>query len=913
MLLGRRSECETLDRLLDAVRAGESRALVVRGEPGVGKTALLQYVRERASGCRVVRAAGVQSLMELAFAGLQQLCAPLLDRLERLPDPQREALRTAFGLSAGVPPDRFFVGLAVLSLLADVAEERPLVWVVDDAQWLDEASAQALAFVARRLSAESVALVLAARAGEQQRWSGLPELVVDGLNDCDARALLASVIRAPLDEAVRDRIVAETRGNPLALLELPRGLTPAQLAGGFGLPGAVGLSGRIQETFRRRLDALPVETQRLLLVAATEPIGEPELVWSAAERLGIGRAAATAAADAGLAEFGARVRFRHPLVRSAVYQAASPQDRRTAHQALAEATDPEVDPDRRAWHRAGAARGPDEAVAEELERSAGRARARGGVAAAAAFLELSAGLTLEPARRAQRALAAAQAKHQAGAPEAALALLAMAETEPLDELERARADLLRAQVAFGWGPGSDAPTLLFEAAERLEPLDLDLARQTYLDALCATVYVGPLDSGCDPVEVAQAALAAVRSGPPRAIDLLLDGLALLITEGYATAAPALRRALSAFDRDDLSAGEGLGWGWLACYLASSLWEHETQFALATRYVRLARDAALAVLPHTLSQLVGIHLRNGELATAAALMQEVDAAVEATRSEPSLHLALSLAALQGREAEARALIETGDEQVRFRGGGIGLVVVQWAGALLYNGLGRYEDALRAGLHAHDDAEPVGRPPWTLPELIEAAARSGMPEQAADALRRLSEMTQVSGTDWALGLEARSRALLSDGEVAESLYREAIDRLASPGSRVDLARAHLVYGEWLRRERRRLDAREELRTAHEMLSAMGVQGFADRAARELLATGETARRRTVETSGQLTAQEAQIARLARDGLSNPEIGARLFISPRTVEYHLHKVFAKLDISSRKALDRVLSSDPDAAQSV
>jgi DNA-binding CsgD family transcriptional regulator len=911
LLLGRRDECVVLDRLLDAVRGGESRVLVVRGEPGVGKSSLLAYLYAQSSGCQVVRAASAQSEMELAFAGLHQLCGPIMDRLECLPGPQRDALRTAFGLSGGDPPDRFFVGLAVLGLLAEVARNGPLVCLVDDAQWLDRASAQALAFVARRLAAESVALVFAVRdSGMELR--GLPELPVVGLRAHDAGALLGSVIRGPLDHRVRDRIVAETRGNPLALLELPRGSTSAELAGGFGLAGAPALQGRIEESFLRRLAALPSESQRLLLVAAAEPIGEPVLVWRAAERLGIAASAAAPAETAGLVEIGAHVRFRHPLVRSAVYRAASAEERQSVHCALADATDREVDPDRRAWHRAQATPLPDEAVAVELERSAGRAQARGGLAAAAAFLERAVALTPDPARRGERALAAAQAKHLAGAPDTALGLLAGAEAGPLDELQRARADLLRAQVAFASGSGSDAPTLLLEAAKRLTPLDVELARATCLEALCATVYVGPPDSGCDPLEVAEAVLAAARPGAQGATDLLLDGLAVMIKEGYASAAPALRLALRAFDSDDLSAGEGLGWGWLAAYIASTLWEHETQLALITRQVQFAREAgALALLPHTLAQLVGIHLREGELDTAAALMQEIDAGVEATGGEPSLHLALSLAAFQGREGRVRALIEAGDRDLRFRGGAMGGVVVQWASTLLYNGLGRHEEAVRAAVHAQEDLEPVGKPPWTLPELVEAAARSGAPEEAADAFRRLSDKTQVSGTDWALGLEARSRALLSEGEDAERLYREAIDRLARPGSRVDLARAHLLYGEWLRSERRRQDAREQLRTAHEMLSAMGVQGFADRAARELAAAGGTAHQRTAEASDTLTAQEAHVARLARDGLSNLEIGARLFISPRTVEYHLHKVFAKLGISSRTQLSRVLAVEPDTAQ--
>jgi DNA-binding CsgD family transcriptional regulator len=606
-------------------------------------------------------------------------------------------------------------------------------------------------------------------------------------------------------------------------------------------------------------------------------------------------------------EFSARVTFRHPLVRSAIYRAASPQERREVHRALAQASDPEVDPDRKAWHLAHATAGPDEDVAGELERSAGRAQARGGLAASAAFLERSAALTPEPARRAPRALAAAHAKHQAGAPDAALELLAAAEAGPLDELQQARAGLLRAQSAFTSGRFSDAPRLLLEAAKQLGPLDIDLARETYLDVLCALVYVGPVGEDCDLFEVAQAALAAASPGPARAIDLLLDGLALRITAGYAAAAPAIRRALRAFDRDDLSAGEGLGWGWLACYIASTLWEHEIQYALATRHVQMARNAgALVMLPHTLAQLVGIHMRDGEFATAAALMQEVDAGMEATGSGPALHLALSLAAFRGRESEAVPLIEAVKERAGLGGGGLGLVVVQWASALLYNSLGRYEDALRAGLEPRNDPEPIGRPPWILPELIEAAAGSGAPEKAADAMRRLSDETRVSGTDWALGLDARSRALLSAGEAAERLYREAIVRLATPGSRVDLARAHLLYGEWLRRERRPVDAREPLRTAYEMFATMGAEAFAQRAERELLATGGTAHKRVVETRTELTAQEAQIARFARDGLSNAEIGARLFISSRTVQYHLRKVFTKLGITSRTQLARVLPTE-------
>ena len=909
-LRGRQAECRTLDALLDDLRSGESRALVLRGEPGVGKSALLEYVAERASGCRVVRAAGVQSEMELPFAGLHQLCAQMLDRLEHLPGPQRDALGTAFGLTGGQVPDRFLVSLAALTLLSDAAEERPLVCLVDDAQWLDRASTQALAFVARRLSAESVAVIFAARVSEDLELTRLPELVIDGLGDDDARALLGFELAGPLDERVRNRIVAETRGNPLALLELPRGLTPAQLAGGFGLPDALPLSGQIEESFRRRLEPLPVESRRLLLVAAAEPIGDRGLVWRAAERLdvAVGAAAAPAVA-AGLLAFDAHVRFRHPLVRSAVYRAASPEERQRVHRALAEATDPGVDPDRRAWHRAHAASGPDEEVAAELERSAGRAEARGGLAAAAAFLERAAELTLEPARGAERALAAAQAKHRAGAFDEALRLLGTAEAGSLDELQRARVDLLRAQVTFAISRGSDAPSLLLKAAKRLEPLDVRLARETYLEALIAAVLAHRLADGGGLLEVAE----AVRQAPPsprapRASDLLLDGWLLRITESDLAAAAMLKRALVAFRGGRVSREEEIRWLWFACHTALELWDDEAWRVLSSRLVELSRDAgALTELPLALNSLSVVHLFAGDFSTAAALVDEAEAVNEVTGSELAPYGAVLLAACQGREDRASRLIEAAIKEVARRGEGMGLTVIHWASALLYNGLGRFQDALqaarRASEHAHD-------PTRGLPELIEGAIRSGVPARAHDALQRLSQTTRATGTEWALGTEALSRALMSDNGAADALYREAIDRLGRTGVRLALARAHLLYGEWLRRGRRRLDAREQLRTAHEMLTAMGFEAFADRAARELLATGERARRRVVETRDDLTAQEARVARLARDGLSNAEIGARLFISARTVEYHLHKVFSKLGISSRHQLEGAFRGDESPA---
>jgi DNA-binding CsgD family transcriptional regulator/tetratricopeptide (TPR) repeat protein len=909
-LTGRLSERRVLDRFLAGVQAGEGQAMMVSGEPGVGKTVLLDYLAGRASGCRVARAAGVQSEMELAFAGLHQLCAPMLDHAESLPAPQREALRTAFGLHAGPAPDRFLVGLAVLGLLSETAAERPLLCVVDDQQWLDRASAQALGFAARRLAADPVGLVFATRVPDQD-LAGLPELVVQGLAEDDARELLASVLPGPLDPRVRARIIADTHGNPLALLELPRGLTPAQLTGGFGPGGAVPLDGQIQESFARQLAALPAQTQRLVQLAAADPSGDPVLVWRAAGRLAIGAGAAGPATEAGLAEFGARVRFRHPLVRSAAYRSASVQTRQELHAALAEATDPAVDPDRRAWHRAEAAPGPDEGVAAELELCAGRAQRRGGLAAAAAFLERSAGLTLDPARRAQRALAAAQAKHLAGAPDAALGLLAMAQAGPLDELQRARADLLRAQVAFASGHGRDAPPLMLSVARRLEGLDVGLARETYLEAFTAALFVGRLSPAVG--DVARAARKApAPPAPARAPDLLLDGLALLVTEGYAAGTPALRRALVAFRGQDISVREGLSWLWLAGRAAMAVWDDETWHILVSRYVQLARDeGALSELPLAVRSRILLHTHSGELAEGAALIAEAQAVADATGSQLAPYGATGVAAWRGREAEATELIQANLDSATSRGEGRGLSS-QYAAALLYNGLGRYDKALAAAERAceYDDIGVLG---WSLAELIEAAVRSGQPGRASETLKRLAETTSASGTDWALGIQARSRALLSDGETAENGYREAIERLGRTRMRPAVARAHLIYGEWLRHQNRRRDARAELRTAHGLFTAMGIEAFAERARHELLATGDTVRKRTVETAGELTVQEAHIARLAVDGRTNVEIGTQLFLSTRTVEWHLGKVYGKLGVGSRRELRQALASlgreDPQA----
>jgi DNA-binding CsgD family transcriptional regulator/tetratricopeptide (TPR) repeat protein len=904
-LTDRVSERDALDRLVRAVRAGESRALVVRGDPGVGKTALLDYLARQADGCRVMRAAGVQSEMELAFAGLHQLCAPMLGHAKRLPVPQRDALRTVFGIAAGPPPDRFLVGLAVLGLLSEAAGERPMICLVDDVQWLDRASEQALGFAARRLAADPVGLVFAVRDPSAD-LAGLPDLVVEGLRDADARTLLASALAGPLDARVRDLIIAETHGNPLALLELPRGLTPAELAGGFGLPGAAPLTGRIEDSFRRQLGALPEQTRRLVQLAAADPSGDRSLVWRAAARLGIPVQAAEPAVRAGLVEFGAQVRFRHPLVRSAVYWSAAFPGRQQLHAALAEVTDPQADPDRRAWHRAQAAAGPDEEVAAELERSAGRAQARGGLAAAAAFLERSVLLTADPERHAERILAAAQASMQAGAFGKALDLLAAAEAGPPDEFASARADLLRGQVAFAAGLGSEALPLLLKAAKRLEPIDLGLARETYLTAWMAALFAGRLAGAVDLLEVSRAARALpAPPRPPRLADLVLDGLTQVVTGGPAAAAPTLRRAISAFAAADMSIEEGLRWGWLAQAAASALWDDDAWRAMVSRQVRLARDAgALDQLPIMLGALGTAAAWSGDFTEAASLIAEADAVCVATGSRAAPFAAMLLVSLRGHDGEAIALIQDTVAQATAGGQGIAVAYAHWVAAVLHNGLGRYEEALVPARQASEDTSALHISMWALPELIEAAARSGNALAVGEAIERLAEFTQAGGTDFGLGIEARSRALVSRGPVAEDFYRDAIERLRRTQLRPELARAHLVYGEWLRRENRRVDARAQLRVAHEMLATIGMEAFAERARRELVATGEKVRKRSVETVTALTAQEAYIARLARDGRTNPEIGAQLFLSARTVEWHLRKIFAKLGIASRRELRAALA---------
>ncbi len=897
-LVGRRRERELLDRVLEAAGGGDGGVLVVHGEAGVGKTALLEYAVEQAGAFRVLRTGGAEGEMELPFAALQQLCSPILELNERLPAPQREALAVALGLSAGRAPNPFLVGLAVLGLMSEAAEERPLLCAVDDAQWLDRASARALVFVARRLLAEKIALLFSARElGDT--LAGLPGVQVEGLEGRDARRLLESALPGRLDDPILERLIVEARGNPLALLEMPRGLSAAQLAGGFGLPTALPLSSQIEENFARRLGNLPRDAGRLLLLAAADPVGDPALVWRAARRLGIPESAAEIVESEGLLAFGARVAFRHPLVRSAVYRGSAPGERREVHRALAEATDAEADPDRRAWHRAQATSIPDEEVAAELDRSAARAQARGGLAAAAAFLERATALTPEESLRSGRALAAAQAKLQVGALDDALRLVATAESGVLSEREQATAVLLRGQISFLATRSGDAAALLLEAAERLRDVDPELARETYLEALTAAIFAGPLAApGAGEREVAQAARAAPPARKSRGPDLLLDGLVALLSDSYAAAVPILRQAQRTIERGT-SQTEQLRWMWAATVSTLHLWDDEGWERLADRHLQLIRETgALGELPVALSHRCQMHVFAGELRLAASLHDAIREATELTGSPLAPYHAAGLVAMRGSEPDARSFIDTARAEMTERGEGAGLSFMDWAESVLYNGLGRYPEALAAARRVVDHTElvPVG---WTMPELIEAAVRAGTPELAKETDRRLTDRSQASGTDWALGIAARSHALLADDGRADDVYAEAIERLGRTRVAIDLARAHLLYGEWLRRQRRRLDARKELRIAHEMFTGFGMEAFAERARVELQATGERARKRTVETLDQLTPQESQVSRLAAQGDTNREIAAQLFISPSTVEYHLRKAFRKLDVKSRTQL--------------
>ncbi len=845
--------------------------LVIRGEAGIGKTALMRYCARQAAGCRLVQIDGVEFEMEMPLAALYQLCTPMLSCLAALPEPQQRALRVAFGLAPEPAPDRFVLGLAVLSLLAEYAAARPLVCLVDDAQWLDEASSQVLGFVGRRLLAEPVGVLFAVReAADERLFPGLPALTVEGLSDEDARVLLTAAVPGHLDKRVCDRIVAETGGNPLGLLELARGMTEAELAGGFGGPRQARLPGHLQDHYLRQVRMLPEPAQQLMLLAAADPTGDATLLWRAAQTLGLGPDAAAAADEEQLLNIGSRVRFRHPLVRSAAYVAGSPEDRRAAHLTLATATDAQTDPEHRVWHLAAAATGPDEEVAAALEQAAAKIQARAGLAASAAFLQRSVTLTAEPGRHTERALAAALANLHAGAFDIALGLLAQAEAHAVDDLQRARVEQLRGQIEWASVSGREAPVLLLQAARRLESLDAQLARETYLYAWVASLLAGPLAGpGGLLLEVSRAARAAPQpAGAPRPCDLLLDGLTTMIVQGRAAAEPTIRRAVSAFLGDQVSGEEWLQWGIFAQMAAMAVWDFDSWVALSTRHVELARAlGALAPLSIALNGRGMVATQCGDFETATSLAAEKDVVNEVTGIRQATTCDLLLAGYRGRPAEAVPLFTATTEDSMARGEGFAVQMADWSAAVLHNGLGRYAEALAVAEPATEETYSPLSTQLVLPELIEAAVRAGRADLARQALDRLSAMTAIEGSDWAKGLEARSRALVSEGQEAERCYAEAVERLGRTPLRPERARAHLLYGEWLRRENRRLDARHQLHAAYDLFTAIGAEAFAERARSELLAAGEKVRKREVDTYSQLTPQEEHIVRLARDGRTNP----------------------------------------------
>ncbi|HEY3723239.1 MAG TPA: AAA family ATPase [Acidimicrobiia bacterium] len=894
-------EREALELLVRRARGGQGQALVVLGEAGAGKTTLIEDAVGSTPDLRIVRIRGEESECDLEYAALQRLCAPMLDQIDRLPGPRRDALVAALGVGPG-SVNRLFVGLAVIGLLAEASASRPLICVIDDAHWLDPASMAVLAFVGRRLPSEGVSLVFSTRT-PVRGLQGLPELSIPGLSYAEAHALVGSIFPGPLHARVRDRIVAESRGNLGALYAFADGLSPEHRAGGFGLPRPVSRTDPSIDALYEQLERLAPDTERLLVVAASEPEGDLALFWRVMAALGIQPATVDEAVSLGLLELGVRVTFRDPTMRSVAYHHASSGERRLVHQALADMSGADLAPDRCSWHASHATLGADEEIAGALERSVGHARMRGGLAAASAFLERSAVLTPDAERRAERALAAANAKFEAGALEAAAQLLSLAADGDLDEYQHAQVERLRANLSAALRRGDDVSASLLESAQTLERFDVQDARDTYLQALDTALTTGCHDAPGNLADAARAARAAAPAKILRAADLLLDGLAILFTDGYTAAAPILQHAVQASRRQS-----DTRWLGLACRTAAETWDSDATLDLASRWIRRTRETgALAELPSALDYLAAVQVHAGELRPAARLVEDAQAIAEMIGQGHVGFGALVLAAWRGSEAEAAELIEAQRLDAVERSDGRQIAHTKYAAAVLYNGLGRYHDAIDALQPACEREELFSS--WVLPELVEAAARCGRSELAGSTAERLDERTRACGTELALGIRSRSLALLTAGSSAESLYRDAIERLGDCRASAHRARAHLVYGEWLRRERRRVDAREQLRIARDLFSAMDARAFTARAQRELLATGERTRKRSVETTRELTPQEAEIARLARDGSSNPQIAARLFISARTVEYHLHKVFVKLAITSRAQLVSSLVAGPES----
>ncbi|MFI5592421.1 AAA family ATPase [Amycolatopsis sp. NPDC051758] len=878
LVIGRHDERHRLNEVIRNAASSQGGALVVKGEAGIGKTALLADATLEASAFRVVHASGSEFEQELPYAGVHQLCMPMLEHLTSLPPRHRDALQVAFGLADGTP-EVLHVGLAALGLLTAAAQDQPLLCLIEDAQWLDGESLKAMIFLARRLATDPIAMLFAVRSGpgSGDEFDELPGLLVGGLNDEDAKSLLTTRSPFPLDEQVRDRLVAEAQGSPLALLELPR-------AGGFVPPDGSSVPSRVERGFQDRLTGLSDQARTLLTVASADPTGDPSLLWTAAGHLGLDLTLAGAeATGTGLAEFGHRVRFCHPLARSAVYRAAPAAERRLAHDALAESTDPQVAPDRRAWHRAQASASPDDDIAAELERCASRARARGGVAAAAGFLERSVALSLAPGRRIERTLAAGQANLDAGLTDVALELLSTLKTAELTEFQHARVDLLRGRAAFTQHRDNAGPVLMTRAASRLSTLDPPRARDCFLDAFEMSLLVGR-GGGV----IHQVVTAARSAAPTSDVPDLLDALLELVTSGYSTATPLLRHILHGDDEPLWVRRPAL-----AAMIAIELWEPETHTTIAEWLVKEGGESGSPMLLQLgLAQKTIDAVIIGDIGQAIAAAAEEAAIADAAGIVSLVYHRLHLAAHRGRRDEFRELVRLAGNTPERAGQ---VTNLDATAATLNNGLADYPAALAAARRAteHHDVFLTG---LALPELIEAAVRCNDHAAAATALAGLTERTEASGTTVGQGITAYARGLVTG---VEEHFREAIELLSEGRVVPYLGRAHLLYGEWLRREGRRRDCRQHLHTAHELLSQSGSEGFARRAAGELRATGERMHSRSVQAYEKLTGQEVAVARLVASGATSNEVAGQLFISKRTVDAHLRSIFRKLGITSRRQL--------------
>ena len=912
-LRNRTREIGAIDSLLERARSNAGGALVLRGEPGVGLTALLDYGADEVRDMWVLRVAGVEAEAHVAYGALHRLLAPDVwwRHHMHLPLAQRFALEQAFGLEVPGNDERpaelnaLLVGLGTLSLLARAAEERPVLCAVDDVEQLDEHSASALALVARRLGADRVAMLFARREPSDARdfFGDLDELVVGGLDVVDARALIDAVYGHRLDSDVRERILAETDGNPRAIVELPS-VFPAPSVSLFGEP--LPLAKRFEQHFVTTLSNLSKNAQETVLLASLLHDGSTTLFWSASALLGLPSDAYREAEDAGLLRIGTRVVLCGSLLRSAVYSSATPEDRRRVHLALAGAAAAAGDSVQSVWHRAAASSAPDEELAAALVVAGIELRRRGDTTTSATLLQRASAVTPDPAMRAVRLLDAASAWLAAGSPGRSSALLAETTPLPLTDLDRALAAKLRAQAAQMLGQGADSAALLLRAARDIAGHDAPLGREALLEALEAAIYHGRFGSGGPVRQAAVATLELSTDEPVTAPDLLLRGLALLFAEGHESGAPTLRRAVEA-----LEAGDDLRWLTLGGLAALELWDDAALAAIVaagSEPVAVSRASPLGV---SLGYLAGLdHVVAGRFTKAGHWYGDMQALAEAVRDPAIAGVAdagtLMMWAWRGESGgDGRALIDRCARDAMASEQGRYYALTRYALAVHENGLGRYEEALIASEDAVED-RGLYLAGFALPELIEAAVRSDEREVAADALAELTSRTLASGTSWALGMLARSRALLAEDDAAAALYQEAIERLVACRAAPQLARAHLLYGEWLRRRRRRRDARDHLRRAQGMFVAMSADGFAARAGGELQAAGERSRIREPEATETLTAQESRIASLVAAASSNPQIAAQLFLSPRTVEYHLHKIYRKLGVTSRVELARMLMAN-------